>query len=84
MGGNIGATVLMGLTGYFRGISDHVFYPLICIQLRAKRKIRGIQAIVIFESENFARSIILMHTSEASSSVPSQRVQAMRLPIFLE
>ena len=50
MGGNIGATVLMGFMGDFRGISDHVVYQLICIQLQAKRKMRGIQAIIILRA----------------------------------
>ena len=50
MGGNIGATVPMGLMRGFRGIPDHVVYPLICIQLRAKRKMRGIQAIIILRA----------------------------------
>lgn len=83
MGGNFGATVPVGLMGGFRGISDHAVYPLICIQLRAERKKRGIQAIIILRARIFTHSTILMHSREASS-VSSQRVQAMRLPIFLE
>lgn len=47
MGGNIIATGPMGIMGVFQNMSDHVVYPLICIQLRAKRKMRGIQANII-------------------------------------
>ena len=52
MGGNVSATVPMELTGVCRGISDRVVYPLICIQVRTKRKMRGIQAIIILRARN--------------------------------
>ena len=51
MGGKVSATVPMGLIGVFQGISDRIVYQLICIQMRAKGKMRGIQAIIILRAK---------------------------------